>query len=79
MGKKDKLTVADKNEAVELCPECMAKMAIRCARCGRIIYPGNPIAFWEPEEISREYYRYATLFIDDTHNVAIGCISRGLL
>jgi predicted RNA-binding Zn-ribbon protein involved in translation (DUF1610 family) len=75
MGKKEKLRVANENAVIELCPECMAKIAIRCVKCGRIIFPGDPITFYKSNEIGRKYSRYATSF--DNSNLFIGCIFGG--
>lgn len=34
----------------EYCPQCLASMAIRCAWCGKIILPNNPITLYSPQD-----------------------------
>jgi hypothetical protein len=33
----------------DYCPDCLAKMAIRCAWCGKAIFPGDPITLYTPQ------------------------------
>jgi hypothetical protein len=73
MGKKDKFTVEDKNATIDFCPECTAKMAIRCVKCGEIILPGDPITLYELDKIGSEYSSYATV----SNGSVIGCVSTG--
>jgi len=77
MGKKDKLTVADENKTIELCPKCMANMAIRCVKCGRIIFPGDPITLYNPDEIGHRYSNHGTVWLEGDKTSFIGCISAG--
>jgi len=40
----------NEKSSVDYCLDCFGKMAIRCARCGGLIFIGDPITFFTPRK-----------------------------
>lgn len=45
-----KLIITLNNKEIEYCADCLAKMSIRCAWCGRLIKVGDPVTLNTPRE-----------------------------
>lgn len=46
----EKQTARTDTQHLEYCPECLARMAIKCAWCGNVIWPGEPITLYSPSK-----------------------------
>jgi hypothetical protein len=77
LGKIEKIKL-DKGVDIPLhCPECLAKMAIRCVKCGGVIFPGDLITLYKPEEIGYDYSNYTTVLLGEKNISVVGCVSVG--
>jgi len=56
------------------CPECLAKMAIRCAWCGRFILPGDPITLYSPPDQDWIIPEYAVVYQKEPVVQLVGCM-----
>jgi hypothetical protein len=72
-----KKIVFKKNDPLKHCPKCLAKMATRCVKCGKIIFPGDPITFYNPEEIGFKYSWYCAVIVNEKKISVVGCVSGG--
>ncbi len=54
------------------CPDCLAKMAIRCAWCGKVVFPGDPITLYTPTQ-EWKVPEYAVVYREDPFQV-VGCL-----
>lgn len=65
-----------KNRRPDYCLDCIAKMAIRCAWCGKPIFIGRPITLNTPHESNFQIPEYAVVYDEDPPQL-VGCFSQG--
>jgi hypothetical protein len=63
-----------KKGGFDYCPECRAKMAIRCAWCGRIIMPGDPITLYTPRDPDWKIPKHAVIYQREPVLQLVGCM-----
>ena len=61
-----------KNKVPDYCLDCIGKMAIRCAWCGKPILIGDPVTLYTPEE-GAEIPKYAVRYSGDPRCL-VGCL-----
>jgi hypothetical protein len=74
-GKIEELTLNKGSGSPEYCHDCFAKMVIRCAWCGKNIFPGDSISVSMPRDKNHKFPEYAVYYSKDTNEV-VGCLRR---
>lgn len=71
-GETRELKLRDENKNPLYCLRCLEKMVIRCAWCGRAIFPWDPITLCTPKE-DFELPSYAVVYSEDPVQL-VGCL-----
>jgi len=72
-GKMVEIRFIVRNNQTEYCLECLSGMAIRCAWCGEVIFPYDPITLYSPMDKNRQMPDHAVLY-NKEHNSYVGCL-----
>ncbi|MDD4761683.1 MAG: hypothetical protein PHZ25_01505 [Candidatus Pacebacteria bacterium] len=71
-GEKYSLFFKEKGNP-EFCPNCLARMAIRCAWCGRPIMPNDPITLFSPKDTNFKITENAFVYSENPLCL-VGCL-----
>lgn len=63
------------NKKREYCPQCWKKAVIKCAWCGKTIFPGDPITLCAPTDEDCEFYPHAVIYKTTPCLQVVGCLS----
>ena len=72
-GEKVLISLKPKEGKVDYCLECIGKMAIRCAWCGRSIMVGEPITLYTPTNPNFKIPEYAVVYQEEPLQL-VGCL-----
>lgn len=71
-GEKCITKVPVNNKTTPYCHRCLEKMAIRCAWCGEVIFIGDPITLYTPDE-NFKAPEYSVVYKNDPLQL-VGCL-----
>jgi hypothetical protein len=71
---EDYFVKAHKNS--EYCPECLAKMSVKCAWCGETINVGDPITLYSPKKQDFKIPEHAVVYKEEPLQL-VGCLAFG--
>jgi hypothetical protein len=75
-GESGIMTLPKEKTRPEYCLDCIAKMTIRCAWCGKPIFIGDAVTLYSPVDKNYEFPDYA-VFHDKEKMQVVGCLSWG--
>ncbi len=68
----EKVVFSVDSSCPDWCPDCLAKMAIKCAWCGKSILPGDPVTLYTPAQ-GWKAPEHAVVYQKDPFQV-VGCL-----